>query len=251
MNFLIAVPASIVAIIFYNVLGTSGTLTGPFDYDIIKILPYIVVLVAALVGMNVVSVLLLGTGICGIIGIATGSLTFITFMQSIASGIKGMAGLVILAIVLRGLTGIASEYGGVDWLVKKLSKNMNSRKSAEYGIATLVGLIDVSMANNTVAILVTAPIANTFAKLHNIAPKRVASIMDIFSCVIQGIIPHGGQMLLASTLAGISPFEILKYSYYPIFLAIFAIITIQFGLLKTKEEKAYEVSIENGVSSLD
>ena len=230
MNLLIALPAAIVAIICYSFVGTGEELTGEYTYNIVRIVPYIIVLITALLGMNVIVVLLLGTGMCGVIGFVTGSLTFSTYAQAIAKGINGMSGLIIIAIVLRGLTGIAKEYGGIDWLV-------NSRRGAEYGISALVSLVDCSMANNTVAILVSAPLGKTFAKIYNIAPKRLASLLDIFSCAVQGIIPHGGQMLLASTLTGLSPFAIVIDSYYPFLLAIAAIITIQFGLLRTKEEK--------------
>lgn len=237
MNLLIALPAAIVAIICYSFVGTGEELTGEYTYNIVRIVPYIIVLITALLGMNVIVVLLLGTGMCGVIGFITGSLTFSTYAQAIAKGINGMSGLIIIAIVLRGLTGIAKEYGGIDWLVNSLEKRIHSRRGAEYGISALVSLVDCSMANNTVAILVSAPLAKTFAKIYNIAPKRLASLLDIFSCAVQGIIPHGGQMLLASTLTGLSPFAIVSDSYYPFLLAIAAIITIQFGLLRTKEEK--------------
>ena len=237
MNLLIALPAAIVAIICYSFVGTGEELTGEYTYNIVRIVPYIIVLIIALLGMNVIVVLLLGTGMCGVIGFITGSLTFSTYAQAIAKGINGMSGLIIIAIVLRGLTGIAKEYGGIDWLVNSLEKRIHSRRGAEYGISALVALVDCSMANNTVAILVSAPLAKTFAKIYNIAPKRLASLLDIFSCAVQGIIPHGGQMLLASTLTGLSPFAIVSDSYYPFLLAIAAIITIQFGLLRTKEEK--------------
>lgn len=237
MNFLIALPAALLTIIIYAFIGTGEELQGVYSYEIIKIVPYIIVLISALLGMNVIAVLLLGTGMCGIIGLMTHSITLSSYAQSITAGINGMSGLIIIAIVLRGLTGLVSEYGGIKWLVNSLEKRIHSRRGAEYGISLLVALVDCSMANNTVAILVTAPLAKTFAKIHNIAPKRIASLLDIFSCAMQGILPHGGQMLLASTLTGLSPFVIVKSSYYIFLLTFFAIITIQFGLLKTKEEK--------------
>lgn len=237
MNLLIALPAAIVAVVLYSLVGVSGELDGNFNYDIIKILPYIIVMITAVMGLNVILVLLLGTIISGIIGIFIRTLNIITFAQAVTNGMNGMFGLVILALLIRGLTGIAKEYGGIDWLIDILHKRIKSRKGAEYGISAMVGLIDASLANNTIAIIISAPLAKTIAKEYNIAPKRVASLLDIFSCVVQGIIPHSGQMLLCCTLAGLSPFDILGVNYYQYLLGIATIITIQFGLLRTKEEK--------------
>ena len=143
-----------------------------------------------------------------------------------------------MTIILRGLTGIAKEYGGIDWLVEKMGKRMNSRRSAEYGMCLLTGLVDMSMGNNTMAILVSAPLAMSFAKKYNIAPKRVASLLDISACCFQSFIPHGGQIMLGMSMTGLAPVTLIAASYYPALLALATIITIQFGLLKTKEEKA-------------
>lgn len=139
------------------------------------------------------------------------------------------------------------EYGGVDWLVSKMGKRIHSRRSAEYGMSLLAGVIDVSMGNNTMGILISAPLAMKFARIYNIAPKRVASLLDISACVFQSFIPHGGQLMLCMTLTGLSPFTIIKSSYYPMLLAIATIITIQFGLMKTKEERQ-GINIYKGIS---
>lgn len=237
MNLLIALPAALVAIVIYCFVGTSGTLDGEFHYNLIHILPYLVVLITAIAGANVIVVLLSGTILSGIIGIATGTLSIVTFAQSVASGMTGMFNLVIIAIFVRGLTGIVKEYGGIDWLIGVLTRKIKTRKGAEYGIAAMVGLIDASLCNNTMAIIISAPLSKTIAKVYNIAPKRIASLLDIFSCVIQGIIPHGGQLLLCTTLTGLSPLAVLSANYYIYLLAIAAVVTIQFGLLRTKEEK--------------
>lgn len=237
MNLLIAVPAAIITFVLYSLVGVSGSLDETYSFDLIKVLPYACVLVTAIAGLNVVVVLLLGTVISGAIGLAVGSLTIVTFAQAIDSGMAGMYSLVIIAMLVRGLTGIVKEYGGIDWLINALTSRISTRKGGEYGIAALVGLIDAALCNNTIAIIIATPLAKTIAKLYNIAPKRVASLMDIFSCVVQAIIPHGGQMLLCCTLTGLSPIVIIGSSYYPFFLAIVAVITIQFGLLRTKEEK--------------
>ena len=238
MNGLIVLPAAIVSIVIYCLVGTGGELTGVYEYSLLKILPYVVVLIVALLGINVVLVLLLGTLMCGVIGIATGAMTFVEYSQAITGGIGGMLSIIIVTIILRGLTGIAKEYGGIDWLVEKMSKRMNSRRSAEYGMCLLTGLVDMSMGNNTMAILVSAPLSMSFAKKYNIAPKRVASLLDISACCFQSFIPHGGQIMLGMSMTGLAPVALIGASYYPALLAVATIITIQFGLLRTKEEKA-------------
>ena len=199
------------------------------------------VLVTALIGLSVVLVLLLGTIVAGVIGFATGSLTLATYSAGITDGISGMASIIIVTIILRGLTGIAKEYGGIDWLVEKMGKHMHTRRSAEYGMCLLTVLVDMSMGNNTMAILVSAPMAMRFARKFNISRKRVASLLDISACVFQSFIPHGGQLMLGISMTGLSPFALIAASYYPILLGLATIVTIQFGLLKTKEEK-------NGIS---
>ena len=229
MNGLIALPAALIAIVIYCLVGSGGELAGAYEYSLIKILPYIVVLVTALIGLNVVLVLLLGTIVAGVIGFATGSLTLATYSAG------------IVTIILRGLTGIAKEYGGIDWLVEKMGKHMHTRRSAEYGMCLLTGLVDMSMGNNTMAILVSAPLAMRFARKFNISRKRVASLLDISACVFQSFIPHGGQLMLGISMTGLSPFALIAASYYPILLGLATIVTIQFGLLKTKKEK-------NGIS---
>ena len=230
MNGLIALPAALIAIVIYCLVGSGGELAGTYEYSLIKILPYIVVLV-----------LLLGTIVAGVIGFATGSLTLATYSAGITDGISSMASIIIVTIILRGLTGIAKEYGGIDWLVEKMGKHMHTRRSAEYGMCLLTGLVDMSMGNNTMAILVSAPLAMRFARKFNISRKRVASLLDISACVFQSFIPHGGQLMLGISMTGLSPFALIAASYYPILLGLATIVTIQFGLLKTKEEK-------NGIS---
>lgn len=237
MNFLIALPAALISIIIYSLLGTSGSLAGPFPYDLVKVIPYLGVLIAALAGVNVLVVLISGMLLAGIIGLATGSLTIVSFAQSVGNGASGMQVLVVIALLIRGLTGLVKEHGGIDWLVNTLSKNIKTRKGAEYGISALVALVDGALANNTVAIMVTAPLAKRISTLYKIDNKKVASLLDIFSCVMQGIIPHGGQLLLAGTIAGISPILIIKNLYYPLTLCIIALMSIQLNFkgIKFKE----------------
>ena len=148
MNFLIALPAAILTVIAYCMMGKPGVLEGTFNYDLIKIIPYLGVLIAAVAGMNVLVVLLAGTLIAGAIGLATGSLTIVTFAQSVASGMAGMYDLVVIAMLIRGMTGIAKAYGGIDWLVGKITGGIKTRKGGEYGIAAMVSAIDAALSNN-------------------------------------------------------------------------------------------------------
>ena len=237
MNGLIAAIAAVLAMIVYTIVGSAAELTGDFAYEIIKVVPYIFILIFALTGCNVFVLLLAGIGVAGAIGFGTGSFDVPGFAQAMGSGMSGMDDICLIALLLRGVGGVAEELGAVDWLVKKMHASVKSRKGAEYMTVGMVSVFDAAMANNTIAIMMAAPLVRKVVAEHNVAPKRVASLLDIFSCVVQGIIPHGGQVLLCISLTGLSPFSIIGANFYCFILAIVAICTIQFGLLKTKEEK--------------
>ena len=237
MNGLIAAVAAVLAMIVYTIVGSAAELTGDFTYDIIKVVPYIFILVFALTGCNVFVLLLAGIGVAGAIGFGTGSFDVPGFAQAMGSGMSGMYDICLIALLLRGVGGIAEELGAIDWLVKKMHASVKSRKGAEYMTAGMVSVFDAALANNTIAIMMAAPLVRKVVADHNVAPKRVASLLDIFSCVVQGIIPHGGQVLLCISLTGLSPFSVIGANFYCFILAIVAICTIQFGLLRTKEEK--------------
>lgn len=237
MNLAIALPAALVCMVLYAFSGGGGMLTGEYTYSLVKILPYVVVLVTALLGWNVVLVLLSGTVLCGIIGFADGSWNLAGYSAAITGGISGMLSIAVQALLIRGMSGFAREFGGTEWLISKFERRVHTRRGAEYGIGVMTGLIDTSMGNNTIAILVSAPLSMRLARIHNIAPKRVASLLDIFACVFQSFIPHGGQMMLCMGLTALSPFAIAKVAFYPWLLVLATVITIQFGLLRTKEEK--------------
>lgn len=238
MNLLIALPAAIVASVLYATTGGAGQITGDLEYSVIKVVPYIVVLIAALMGLNVAGVLFIGIIFTGIIGFATGSVGFIEWVQGIGDGMGDMMSISIVAMLISGLIGLIRYYGGVEWLIETITSKIKDRKGAEYGIAFLSGILSVSLVNNTIAIIITAPIAKEIGFKYNIAPKRLASLLDIFACALLSITPHDGGMLIVTGLSGASPIEVMKHSYYIFALLIFAIITIQFGLLRTKEEKA-------------
>lgn len=237
MNFLIAIPAALITIVLYSTVGASGAVGQTYSFELIKVIPYLVVLIAAVVGVNVLIVLLSGITLAAIIGIATGDMTFIGLAQATAGGMDGMMNLSIMALLISGLIGLIKEYGGIEWLVNKLTENVKSRRSAEYSITALVSMLTFALANNTIAIMIAAPIAKQISERYNIASKRVASLLDIFSCVILSVAPHSGGILFVTSITSITPIEFIKYNYYPLLLGVCAIITIQLGLLKTKEEK--------------
>lgn len=237
MNGVIAAVAAVLAMVIYTVVGSAAELTGDFSYEFIKVIPYIFILVFALTGCNVFILLLAGIGVAGAIGFATGSFDIPGFAQAMGSGMSGMYDICLIALLLRGVGGVAEELGAIDWLVKKMHASVKTRKGAEYMTAGMVSVFDAAMANNTIAIMMAAPLVRKVVAEHNVAPKRAASILDIFSCVVQGIIPHGGQILLCVSLTGLSPFSIIGANYYCFLLALVALATIQFGLGRTKEEK--------------
>lgn len=238
MNLLIAIPAAVFAFILYAIMGGRGTITGDLEFHLIRIIPYIVVLITALTGMNVVAVLFVGIIMAGLIGILQGTLTFMTFVQSLGEGMEDMMSITIVAILISGLIGLIKYYGGIDWLINKITSRIKNRKGAEYGIGLLSGLLSISLVNNTIAIIISAPIAKEIGFQYKISPKRLASLLDIFACAFLALCPHDGGMLIVTGLSGVAPTAVLAHSYYIFGLILAAVITIQFGLLRTKEEKA-------------
>ena len=241
MNFLIAIPAAVATVIAFAVMGSgTETISGDLTFNIIKILPYIYVLVAAILGMDVFVVLTSGTFLAGLVGILTGSLTVAGFVQAIGTGMSGMMTTAIVAILLRGLIGIISAYGGIDWLVEVLRRKVHTRKGAENCIGAMSGLLDFALINNTIAIMIAAPLAKDMADEYHIAPKRNASLLDIFACAVHGLAPHAGGMLtLSGFYAALNPLAVVQYNFYCYFLIIAALVTIHLGLLRTPEEKEY------------
>jgi Na+/H+ antiporter NhaC len=242
MNFWIALPAAILAIVLYTIIGSgggAGEVQAPGDYNLLKVLPYILVLVTALAGMNVTSVLLLGIAVTGVIGFATGSCGFLEWIQGIGDGMADMFSISIAAALIAGTVGLAREYGGIEWFVEKIRAKIRSRRSAEYGIGLLSGILSAALVNNTLAIIVSCPIANELGEEYHIAPKRLASLVDIFACGFMMLLPHDGGIMMLTEMSKDSPFTVLKYSFYPVALLIMTVLTIQFGLLRTKEEKEF------------
>ncbi len=240
MNFWIALPAAVLAMVLYTVIGGGGSgAVEAGSYNVLKVLPYLLVLITALAGMNVTSVLLIGIGITGIIGFATRSCGFLEWIQGIGGGMADMFSISIAAALISGTVGLAREYGGIEWFVTKIRAKIRNRRSAEYGIGLLSGVLSAALVNNTLAIIVSCPIANELGEEYHIAPKRLASLVDIFACGFMMLIPHDGGIMMLTALSGDSPFTVLKYSFYPLALLIVTVLTIHFGLLRTKEEKEF------------
>ena len=241
MNFWIALPAAVVAMVLYTMIGGGGSgAVEAGSSNILKVLPYLLVLITALAGMNVTSVLLLGILITGVIGFATGSCGFLEWIQGIGGGMADMFSISIAAALISGTVGLAREYGGIEWFVTKIRAKIRNRRSAEYGIGLLSGVLSAALVNNTLAIIVSCPIANELGEEYHIAPKRLASLVDIFACGFMMLIPHDGGIMMLTALSGDSPFTVLKYSFYPVALLIATVVTIQLGLLRTSEEKEFE-----------
>ena len=224
-NFIIALPAAIVTIVL--LLETIPTVKS-YEYNIIKVIPYIFVLVSAIWGMNVFVVLTGGIILSGIIGISDGSFTALVFSQQIFEGFKGMLDIFLLSMFTGGLAYMVEREGGINWIIKQVRKIIKGKKSAELGISAMVSLTDLATANNTVAILINGPIAKEISEEYGIEPKRAASLLDIFSCVFQGLIPYGAQVLFAcASIKGLnSPFEVVYLTWYPLVLAAFALLSI-------------------------
>ncbi len=237
-NFIIVLPAAIITVLIFMILtrNTGSVSLDTLDFNLIKIIPYIIVIATALLGLNVIIVLLLGILSSGLIGFIFGSFDILGFFNSISTGIAGMSELIIISILIAGTIEIIKYNGGIDFILNKGLKNFKSKRGAEYGIATLVSLVDICTANNTVAIVTVGPIAKDISNKYDLEPKRVAGILDMFSCAFQGVIPYGAQLISAAGLAAISPFSIMRFLFYPYLMGICAIISIYvyYGYLKKK-----------------
>lgn len=227
-NFKIVLPAAIATMILLAVMtaGQGNASSAAHPYQIIKVLPYVAVLASALIGINVLLVLIGGTIFAGIVGIAYGDLTIIKFIQSASNGMMGMEDLAMIAILIGGLVEVIKANGGIDFLIDFVGSRIKGKRGAELGIAFLVSIVDICVANNTIAIIMTGPLAKDIADEYGIEPKRSASLLDTFSCAFQGIIPYGGQLLAAAGLAKITTIEIMKYNVYPYLMLVSALLVI-------------------------
>ena len=226
-NIWIALPAALICLALYACLPSINVVPdnlGNIFYP--AIIPYIYIIVAALAGMNVMLVLASATILAGVIGIASGALTPFGWFRAMNDGIMGMSELIIVTLLAAGLMQVIRQAGGIDWLMQQFNSRKGTRRKAELSMATMVVLTDFCTANNTIAILSVGPLARYLALRYGIPAKRAASILDTFSCMAQGIIPYGAQMLIASGLAAVNPLDIIPYLYYPYILGAVALIYI-------------------------
>ena len=233
VNSMIVVPAAVLVLIAYSVMGVG--LQAPThinEVEYMKVLPYLTVLVTAIAGMNVMAVLTLGTLLCGAIGIgshllgASGSYDLFGWFSAMGNGIIGMGELIIIAMMAGGMLEIIRENGGIDFIINKITAHVNSKRGAELSIAALVSMVNICTANNTVAILTVGNISKKIGDRFGVDNRKAASILDTFSCMVQGLIPYCVQMLLAAGLANLSPMDILPYLYYPLAIGVAALLAI-------------------------
>ena len=229
-NFFIVFPAAILAIIMYwSFNGEAVIIDEIKPYSIFKIFPYIIVLFSALLGFNVVGVLFIGILATGFVGLTISNITFFDWITAIGNGMSNMFSITIVAILISGLISLIKYYGGIDWIISILSKKIEKKKDAEYGLGLMAGLLSAALVNNTVSIIITAPIAKDISKKYQIEAKRIASIIDIFACAFLALTPYDGGMLIITGLSNVSPIEVLKYSFYIFSLLAITLLNIYFN----------------------
>lgn len=227
VNSYIVIPAAIAILAIYVVMGLhtqAPQKVGPLS--LLKVIPYLVVLLTAVCGMNVMAVLTLGIALTGAIGLIDGSFDFYGWMGSMGQGIMGMGELIIITMMAGGLLEIIKHQGGIDFLIQRMTRHIHTKRGAELAIAALVSLVDLCTANNTVAIITVGGIAKQIGDRFGVDNRKCASILDTFSCMMQGLIPYGAQMLMAAGLAALNPISILPYLYYPMAIGFTALLAI-------------------------
>lgn len=234
VNLFMAIPASILTIILLLIFGKPETITNieSLDYNFIKILPYIAVLILAIVGVNVFVVLTSGIIFSGIVGIVFGNFTILSFSKEIYNGFVSMNEIFFLSLLTGGLATMTQKAGGIEWVIEKVKKLIIGTKTAKIGIGILVAIADAALANNTIAIIINGDIAKNIANKYKVDLRISASVMDIFSCVMQGLIPYGAQMLILLGFAKgvVSPIEIIPLLWYQGLLLLFTILYIVFSI---------------------
>ena len=226
-NFMIVLPAVIVVAGYYIFKGLSiQTASDVHPIEWLKLLPYLSVIVLALFGMDVTLVLVLGLLLNAVVGFSTGSLDWFSWLGSMGQGIAGMGDLIIVTLLAGGMLGIIRYNGGLDFIMRSVVKRAHGRKGAELSIGLLTALANLCTANNTIAIITVGGIVNDISEKFDIPKRRAASLMDTFSCFVQGIIPYGAQLLMAAGLTGLAATQIIPYLYYPFAVGICVLISI-------------------------
>ena len=228
VNSFIVIPAAIVILFVYVFLGSG--MSAPTDTakaDFWLVMPYLVVLITAIFGMNVMAVLTLGIVLTGIVGLTTGAYADVfAWMQSMGDGIVSMGELIIITMLAGGLLEMVREMGGIDFIINRLTRHLNGKRGAELTIGALVAVVNLCTANNTVAIITVGGIARQIGERFQLDPRKCASLLDTFSCTAQGLIPYGAQLLMAAGLASINPVSIIPYLYYPVAIGVAALLAI-------------------------
>lgn len=236
MNFKIVLPAAIAAaVIFFITTMHGSTQVELGEYNILQVIPYLIVLVGAIIGFNVFVVLIVGTVAAVAAGLVTGTMSWGGIFTAIGSGVTSMYDITVISITVAAIGALVKEYGGIDFILHFIHKNTKSKKGAQIGIAGLVAGVDLATANNTIAIVMTGQIAKEISSEYDIDPRRTASLLDIFASVVQGIIPYGAQLLSAAAAASITAYEIIPFLYYPFFMAVSALVFI--FLVPQKDKK--------------
>lgn len=237
-NFLIVLPAAILTVIIFYALTSHMTYEpSSYDYNFFEVVPYLVVLVGALIGFNVFAVLFSGIILSVIVGIFNGSFTFMESFGLIGEGMTGLFEISIISIIVACIISLIRENGGIALIIDGIKKSVKGKRGAEFGIGLLVFLVDLCTANNTIAIVMSGPVAKEIGDEFGVESKRVASILDIFASVGQGIIPYGAQLLTAAALVGISPIQIMPYLFYPLLMLVCVLLFIAFRPQKTDNLK--------------
>lgn len=229
VNSFLVMPTAFLILIVYLVLGHGVESPQQIpDVSFVKVIPYILVLVTAIIGMNVMAVLTLGIFLSGIIGLINGAFDIYGWFDSMGEGILNMGELIIITMMAGGLLAIIKYNGGIDFIIQRMTRHVHTKRGAELSIAGLVSFVNCCTANNTVAILTVGGIAKQIGDKFGVDNRKCASILDTFSCMVQGLIPYGAQMLMAAGLAALNPVSIIPYLYYPFALGVIALLAILF-----------------------
>jgi Na+/H+ antiporter NhaC len=229
VNSFIVFPAALVILGVYILIGLDVQAPQHIgSVEWVKVIPYLVVLVTAIFGMNVMAVLTIGIILTGLIGLLTGAFDVFGWMKAMGDGIIGMGELIIITMMAGGLLELIKQQGGIDFIIQRMTRHIHGKRGAELTIGTLVALVDICTANNTVAIITVGGIAKQIGDRYGVDNKKAASILDTFSCFVQGLIPYGAQLLMAAGLAALNPVNIIPYLYYPFAIGIAALLAILF-----------------------
>ncbi|MBA8760252.1 Na+/H+ antiporter NhaC family protein [Staphylococcus schleiferi subsp. coagulans] len=239
VNFRIVVPGALITIIllWWLTMGYQIDHTKTYDYEWFKVIPYLLVLILAIIGVNVILVLLGGVALAGVIGLIDHAFSFSGLLKVISEGIIGMQDIAMIALLIGGMIGLVEHHGGITWLLNFVKSRVKSRRGAEFGIAGLVSIADISTANNTISIIMAGPLAKDIADEYQIDARKSASILDIFGSAFQGFVPYSPQLIAAAGVASISPVMLLPYSIYPIMLALCGVVAIIFNLPRLERKK--------------